>query len=167
MVSRRLLGAAIGYVCVGALVVACGGASKTDGTTDGGSDAGSSCGDPATHCIHDGGSSGSDDGGSTEDGSHGDGASCPMTYSMTDKACATVADCTTVAVGCYCGAQPVIGIAKSISALATACEAESAKTCARGCANSPGQVAEDGQNADDGGTIVVKCDMAQCHTVVE
>jgi len=167
MQRGKWLAPALVFGGVGALVVACGSVAKTDVGSDAGADGGSSCGDPATHCIPDGGPGTDDGGGMIEDAATGDGASCPMTYTTADKACTTVADCTTVAIGCYCGAQPVIGIAKSISALATACELQSGMTCARGCANSPGQVAEDGQNAEDGGTIVVKCDANQCHTVVQ
>jgi hypothetical protein len=65
-------------------------------------------------------------------------------------------DCTTVAIGCYCGQQPVVGVAKTFGSAAAACEAKSAATCARGCANFPGQMAEDGRSSSDG-TITVHC----------
>ena len=82
------------------------------------------------------------------------------------KACNTASDCTTIAKGCYCGAQPVIGISKSAAAAATACEMKASSQCALGCANSPGRVAEDGANDVDGGTIQVLCDANRCHSVL-
>lgn len=94
------------------------------------------------------------------------GAACP-TYTDADKTCVSVADCATVAVGCYCGSQPVVGISTTLSDLANACETDAANHCALGCASGPGQVAEDGKNALDGGKLTVKCDVGRCHTVVE
>ena len=82
------------------------------------------------------------------------------------KACATVADCTTIAKGCYCGAQPIIGIAKTEASAAAACEMKAGSQCALGCANFPGHTAEDGNNDADGGTIDVLCDNNRCHTVL-
>jgi hypothetical protein len=98
-----------------------------------------------------------------EAGSSDSGASCG-TYS---KKCTTVSDCTTVALGCFCGAQPVIGIAKSVAATASACEQTARAGCALGCPNAPGRTAEDNQNDIDGGTIKVLCDNAECHTVLQ
>lgn len=131
-------------------------AGTTTGSTDGG--------------VGEGGA-GEDGGGGTTDGSvttdgGADAASCPA-YDDTNKACTTASDCTTVARGCYCGAQPVIGISKSIGAAAATCEANAAAHCALGCANFPGQVAEDGKNNADGGTITVLCDQNRCHTVLQ
>lgn len=104
-------------------------------------------------------------GGGGGDGGDG-GPTCP-TYTDADKACVSVADCATVALGCYCGSQPVVGVSKTLSDLANACEADAASQCELGCVSGPGQVAEDGNNNADGGTITVKCDTGKCHTVVE
>lgn len=82
------------------------------------------------------------------------------------KTCNTASDCTTIAKGCYCGAQPVIGIAKTSAAAAQACEANAGSHCGLGCANFPGRVAEDGNNDADGGAIEVLCDANRCHTVL-
>lgn len=82
------------------------------------------------------------------------------------KACATASDCTTIAKGCYCGAQPVIGISRTAASAATACEMNAASHCALGCANFPGRVAEDGMNDVDGGAIQVQCDANRCNTVL-
>ncbi len=82
------------------------------------------------------------------------------------KACTTANDCTTVARGCYCGAQPVIGIAKSFATAAQACEAKAGSECGLGCPNAPGHTAEDGKNDVDGGAIEVLCDVGKCHTVL-
>jgi hypothetical protein len=104
------------------------------------------------------------EGGSSSDG----GFSCAQLGGTYDgvKACTTASDCTTVARGCYCGAQPVIGISKSASAAASACEAMAGSQCALGCPNSPGHVAEDGANDTNGGAIEVLCDAKRCHTVL-
>jgi hypothetical protein len=68
--------------------------------------------------------------------------------------------------GCYCGQQPVIGVAKSAGAAAAACEKQAGENCGLGCANFPGQVAEDGKSPDDGGTLEVACTANKCVTVV-
>src|SRR4051794_21344114 len=65
--------------------------------------------------------------GSLEDGPHADatfmdGASCGAIGGTYDKKCSTAADCATVSRGCYCGATPVLGIAKTAAAAAQACE---------------------------------------------
>ena len=120
--------------------------------------------------VEGGSDAASGDGATTGDGGLADsGFTCGQLGGTYDsvKACATVADCTTVARGCHCGAQPVIGIAKSSASAAQACEAQAASQCALGCANLPGQVAEDGASDVDGGTITVKCDLGKCHTVVQ
>lgn len=154
-----LVSAVVLSACAG--VYACGG-STTVGTGDGGADA----------SVGNDGSGGADgaataDGGGDEGGTDVDGAAACPAYDDTNKACITAADCTTVARGCYCGGQPVIGISKSIGAIAAACEAEAGAHCGLGCANFPGQVAEDGKNNVDGGTIAVLCDNMKCHTVLQ
>ena len=73
-------------------------------------------------------------------------------------ACSIDADCATVALGCYCGAQPVNGVASKYAATARDCEDAAASTCALGCANEPGQVAQDGHRTDLGATVAVRCD---------
>ncbi len=88
------------------------------------------------------------------------------TYTDAHKVCASVADCAMIARGCFCGAQPIIGIAKEFVAAAEACETKVGKSCPLGCANFPGHVAEDGKNDIDGGSIKVLCDLGKCHTVL-
>jgi hypothetical protein len=124
----------------------------------------------------DGGAEASTTDGSTTDGSpltdasNGDAAiACAQLGGLYEnaKACQSANECTTVARGCYCGAQPVIGIAKTFATAAQACETTAASKCALGCANMPGQTAEDGKNDIDGGTIEVLCDLGKCHTVLQ
>jgi hypothetical protein len=108
-----------------------------------------------------------DDSAAITDGSASDGdVACGIKGGTYDKTCASASDCTTVARGCYCGAQPVVGIAKSAGAGAQACETKAGMDCPLGCANFPGHVAEDGQNDEDGGAIQVFCDNKQCHTAI-
>ena len=105
---------------------------------------------------------------STSDGSTAaDGSACVLMGGIYDKTCATAADCLMVARGCYCGAQPVIGVAKSAQSAAQACESEAQMKCALGCANAPGHVGEDGQNDEGTGrNLGVLCDANKCHTVL-
>ncbi len=142
-----------------ALLFACGGTTTNPG---GGTDGGV-LGDGSSNT--DGAVEGDD--AATDGGAALDGALVCPAYDDTGKACSTAGDCTTVARGCYCGGQPVIGISKSIGAAAAACESDAAAHCALGCANFPGQVAEDGKNNVDGGTITVLCDNMKCHTVLQ
>jgi len=83
--------------------------------------------------------------------------------------CTSDADCTTVARGCYCGAQPVDGVATKYAAQAQACEQMAAQQCALGCANAPGQTAQDGITTTSG-TIAVHCvpqgQVSLCQTYV-
>ncbi len=114
------------------------------------------------------------DGGPPSDGAAADtgsdaGLVCgPLggTYTDAHKTCATASDCGMIGRGCYCGSQPILGISKAFLAAADACELKVAKSCALGCPNAPGRVAEDGRNDIDGGTIKVLCDLGKCHTVL-
>ena len=95
------------------------------------------------------------------------GGSCTLMGSTYDKTCATASDCTTVARGCYCGAQPIIGVAKTAQPAAQTCESQAEKSCALGCANAPGHVGEDGQNDEGTGrNLEVLCDAGKCHTAL-
>jgi hypothetical protein len=134
-----------------------------DGGLDGGSD-GATVDGASDGATVDGGSDGA-----MVDASADSGFVCGSLGGSYDgqKACTTVADCTTVARGCHCGAQPIIGIAKSFSTVAEECETKAASQCALGCANFPGHVAEVGANDVDGGTITVLCDAGKCHTVLQ
>jgi hypothetical protein len=67
--------------------------------------------------------------------------------------------------GCYCGAQPAVGISKTSGSAAAACESKAAAACARGCANFPGRVAQDGKTTVDG-TISVRCSSGTCKTFI-
>jgi hypothetical protein len=116
----------------------------------------------------DAGAGGGGGGGGT--GGAGGGFACPkfgQTYGAAAKACVATDDCTMVAIGCYCGSQPVVGVAKASAAAAKACEAAAAQSCALGCAVMDDTVAEDGKSPGDGGTIVARCDEGACHSVVE
>lgn len=81
-------------------------------------------------------------------------------------ACQSVADCATVASGCYCGSQPVTGVAQRYADTAQACEATAASTCARGCAVDGNRQAQDGRTAGDGVTIAVQCASGLCRSYV-
>jgi len=64
----------------------------------------------------------------------------------------------TVEIGCYCGAQPVNGIARKYVATAQGCEQAAATSCALGCANQSGQIAQDGTMVSAGTLVVAHCD---------
>lgn len=83
------------------------------------------------------------------------------------KACGTADDCAWVALGCYCGVQPVVGVAKTVAEQAAACEQAAAQDCMLGCPNAPGHQAEDGHEDVDGGAIAVRCNGGLCTTVIE
>lgn len=72
--------------------------------------------------------------------------------------CAVDGDCTTVAIGCYCGAQPVNGVARKYAPTARSCEDTAASTCALGCATQPKLVVQDGAMADPGTLLAAHCD---------
>jgi hypothetical protein len=72
--------------------------------------------------------------------------------------CSVDTDCTTVAIGCYCGAQPVNGVARKYSATARNCEESAAGTCALGCATQPGLVAQDGTMVAADTALGAHCD---------
>ena len=72
--------------------------------------------------------------------------------------CSTNADCATVAVGCYCGAQPVNGVAHRYATTAKGCEETAATTCALSCPNEPGLVTQDGLKAAAGARVAARCD---------
>lgn len=70
-----------------------------------------------------------------------------------------------LARGCYCGAQPIEGVAKTAQPAAQACESKAEMNCTLGCANFPGHVADDGQNDEGTGrNIQVTCDAGSCYT---
>lgn len=73
-------------------------------------------------------------------------------------ACAVDADCTTVAIGCYCGAQPVNGVARKYAVTAGSCEETAAGTCALGCATRAQLVVQDGTMVNPGTTLGAHCD---------
>jgi hypothetical protein len=72
--------------------------------------------------------------------------------------CAVDSDCATVALGCYCGAQPVNGVAHKYAPTAQACEDTAASMCALGCATQPQLVVQDGTRVDLGTTLAAHCD---------
>lgn len=72
--------------------------------------------------------------------------------------CSVDADCATVALGCYCGQQPVNGVARKYAATAATCEETAATKCALGCANQLGEVAQDGASPGTGTVLAVHCD---------
>jgi hypothetical protein len=72
-------------------------------------------------------------------------------------ACTIDADCATVEVGCYCGPQPVNGVARKYAQTAESCEDAAASACALGCANEPAVTAQDGKKAAFGTPVAVRC----------
>ena len=72
--------------------------------------------------------------------------------------CSIDADCATVTIGCYCGAQPVNGVAQRYAATAQSCEDTAASTCALGCSNELALLAQDGNKTNIGAPIAVRCD---------
>lgn len=80
-------------------------------------------------------------------------------------ACASDADCTTVAIGCYCGAQPVNGVARKYAVTARGCEDTAANTCALGCATQAKVVTQDGTTVELGTLIGAFCDHASATPV--
>lgn len=73
-------------------------------------------------------------------------------------ACLIDADCATLTVGCYCGAQPVNGVARKYATTAQACEDAASSTCALGCVSELGLVAQDGSEMVAGTRVAVRCD---------
>jgi hypothetical protein len=73
-------------------------------------------------------------------------------------ACSVNADCATLVVGCYCGSQPVNGVARKYAATAQSCENTAATSCARGCAIQQGMVAQDGTKATASTQFAAHCD---------
>lgn len=72
--------------------------------------------------------------------------------------CTVDADCTTVAMGCYCGAQPVNGVARKYATTARSCEDTAASTCALGCATQPKLLAQDGSMVSPDTVLAARCD---------
>ena len=72
--------------------------------------------------------------------------------------CSVDADCATVAMGCYCGAQPVNGVARKYSMTAQACQDTAASTCSMGCATEAKMLVQDGTKADAGVKLGARCD---------
>jgi hypothetical protein len=73
-------------------------------------------------------------------------------------ACSADADCTTVALGCYCGTQPVNGVARRYAPTAQACEEQAASACALGCATQLKLLVQDGTQVEPGTIIAARCD---------
>ena len=82
--------------------------------------------------------------------------------------CLTTADCDKVALGCYCGGQPVIGVATKYFATASACFDYDMAHCDLGCANQPGLMAQDQKATSSFDAIAVRCDAAlrACRTYI-
>jgi len=73
-------------------------------------------------------------------------------------ACATDADCATVELGCYCGPQPVHGVAVKYAQSAQSCEDAAGSACALGCLNELALQTQDGKKAALGTPVSVRCD---------
>lgn len=71
--------------------------------------------------------------------------------------CSADADCGIVAMGCYCGAQPVNGVASKYAAAAQSCQATAASACTLGCANNQGGVTQDGTKVAAGTRTAAHC----------
>jgi hypothetical protein len=75
-------------------------------------------------------------------------------------ACTLDTDCATVEIGCYCGAQPVDGVARRYAFAAQACEDTAAGMCALGCLTEPKLVTQDGKSAGLDAMVAVHCEAA-------
>ena len=75
-------------------------------------------------------------------------------------ACIADGDCRPVLRQCYCGQQPVDGVAVTYSEAANGCEAMAGATCTLGCATFEGYTAQDGQSTNDATRIKVRCEGA-------
>lgn len=125
------------------------------------------CGSSTSTSSEGGVADASSEDGTTNDAAADTGDGCVLMGGTYDKTCTTAADCLMVSRGCFCGAQPIIGVAKSAQPAAQTCEHEAEKKCALGCANAPGHVGEDGQNDEGTGrNLEVRCDDNKCHTVL-
>jgi hypothetical protein len=71
--------------------------------------------------------------------------------------CSADADCATFAQGCFCGAQPVNGVAHKYAAAAQSCEDTAAGACTLGCANDQGGVTQDGTKVAAGTRTAAHC----------
>ncbi len=88
----------------------------------------------------------------------GAGATYPCKAPPPDlAACTTDADCATVEVGCYCGPQPVNGVAVKYAQAAQSCEDAAASACALGCANELALKTQDDKKAALGTPVAVRC----------
>jgi hypothetical protein len=74
--------------------------------------------------------------------------------------CSVDTDCAIVAQGCYCGAQPVNGVASKYATTAQSCEQTAASMCALGCATQAGMVTQDGTQAAPGTRLAARCDLS-------
>jgi hypothetical protein len=81
-------------------------------------------------------------------------------------ACTNATDCGSVALGCYCGQQPVTGVGLKYQAAATSCETAAAASCPLACPVQAGQKADDGKTIPDGTSPTVACDSGMCRTHV-
>jgi len=75
-------------------------------------------------------------------------------------ACSIDADCTTVSMGCYCGPQPVNGVARKYAVAARGCQDTAASTCALGCATQDKVVVQHGSTVNPGTFVGAHCDHA-------
>ena len=75
-------------------------------------------------------------------------------------ACTTDADCATVELGCYCGPQPVNGVAVRYAQTAQSCQDTAASACALGCLNELALQTQDGKKAALGTPVAARCDHA-------
>jgi hypothetical protein len=120
--------------------------------------------DRAAECSSAGGSS------STSNGSDGcDVVMCKVTstFPMFDKTCTSASDCV---IGVHqtdcCGSTQAIGMNEAEQARFTADETTCVAQYAMCGCPAYFTVAEDGQRATDGKTIVVECQSSQCMTAV-
>ncbi|MEO8798929.1 MAG: hypothetical protein ABI551_13660 [Polyangiaceae bacterium] len=138
---------------------ACGGTTSTTAGTDGGSSDGSSDGsvDGVDATVDDASDAGVDAApdATAYDCSSGVGQSAGVSPAF--AACAQASDCRLVALGCYCGNQPIMGVAASYESAAASCEATHASSCALGCSTGLDVVAQDGKTAKALADVSVKC----------
>jgi hypothetical protein len=71
--------------------------------------------------------------------------------------CTTDADCATVEVGCYCGPEPVNGVAVKYAQVARSCEQAARDACRLGCLNQLAVKTQDGQEGPLDAPVAARC----------
>jgi hypothetical protein len=99
-------------------------------------------------------------------GNFTDFGDCPIPGDF--NACGSDEDCDFSKVGCYCGAQPMLGVSTSVKLLVDLCEQAHANSCAQECLQTPGFVTQSSsQIVQDATGVGVRCAGSLCITYVK